>query len=335
MTMNNFGDMARAFGLRQQNTLLKQDIQQLNKELATGKTANLVEHLGGSYARLTSIERDLRLLDGYRVTISEAEQFTELMQARLGQIGAEATDYARSLITGDSSSSAASANTLTENGKVKFSSVVAMLNSEAAGRSLFAGDTTDAQPLVDADTFLAELETVVAGAATAADIETALDTWFADPAGYDTFAYGGSTTAIAPLKMSKTASVPVDVRADDPAIKEMLKGLAMAAMARAPGTTLSTAEQSKLFGTSGTALLSAENGLIGLQAKVGVAQEQIEGWSVRNQSEKAGLDHAKGALLSIDPFEAATELEAAQFQLESLYSVTVRLSQLSLVNFLR
>lgn len=335
MAMNSLGDTARAFALRHQNTMLKKDIQQLNQELTTGQAADLSKHLGGSYSRLTVIERDMRRLDGYQVSVSEAAQFTDLMQARLGQINTISSEIARSLIAGDSSNSAASAIALAEEGRVQFSTVVSMLNSEAAGRNLFSGDTTDVNPLVDAETFLAELESVVAGAATAADIQTALDTWFASPAGFDSIAYRGSTTAMAPLKMSNTASVPLNVRADNQSIKDILKGLAMAAMANAPGTSLLPGDRGELFNAAGVALLSAETGLIGLQARVGLAQEQIEGWSVRNQSERAGLDYAKGALLSVDPYEAATELEAAQFQLEALYSVTVRLSQLSLVNFLR
>jgi len=335
MAMNTLGDTARAFALRHQNTQLKKEIQTLNQELSTGKAADLADHLGGSYARLTGIERDQRRLDGYNVSISEAAQFTELMQARLGQINELSSGFARSVIAGDASNSAASALALAEEGRVQFSTVVSMLNSEAAGRNLFAGDRTDANPLVDAETMLSELETVVSGAATADDIETALDAWFSSPTGFDSFAYQGSTTAIAPLKMSDTAQVPLDVRADDPVVKDILKGLAMAAMANAPGTGLPPEEKGALFARAGTALLTAETGLVGLQSKVGLAQEQIEGWSVRNQSEKAGLDFAKGALLSIDPYEAASQLEAAQFQLESLYTVTVRLSQLSLVNFLR
>lgn len=333
--MNTLGDMARSFALRHQNTLLKTDIQRLNQELATGRAADLASHLGGSYSRLTAIERDMRMLDGYGVAVSEAAQFTELMQARLGQINSISTELSRDLLIGGASQSAVAAQALDVKARMQFSSVVAMLNSEVAGRKLFSGDTTDVNPVIDADLLLAELETVVAGATTAADIKTALDAWFAAPAGYDGIAYTGSTTALAPLRMSETASVSVDIRADDAALKDVLKGLAMAAMANAPGTTLSFREQGSLFFQSGEALLSAETGLIGLQARLGMAQEQIDRWSVRNQSEMAGLQYAKGALLSVDPFEAATELEAAQFQLESLYAVTVRLSQLSLVNFLR
>jgi flagellar hook-associated protein 3 FlgL len=47
------------------------------------------------------------------------------------------------------------------------------------------------------------------------------------------------------------------------------------------------------------------------------------------------LEIARADLVAIDPFEAATRMEAAQTQLETLYSVTARLSRLSLVDFLR
>ena len=56
--------------------------------------------------------------------------------------------------------------------------------------------------------------------------------------------------------------------------------------------------------------------------------------ATRNAAEVTSLTMAKNTLLEADPFEAATKLEEAQFQLQSLYTVTVRSSELSLVNFL-
>lgn len=335
MTMNSIGDLARAFALRQQSTTIKQDIEKLNKELVTGMAADLNAHMGGSYARLTGIERELRLTDGYAVTISEAEQLTGLMQARLDQINTIAGDYARGLIASDASSSVVTSETIAAEGRQQFETVVSMLNSQAAGRSMFAGDTTDRAALLSGDQILAELETLVAGAATATDIETAVNAWFSDPLGFDAFAYTGSDTALAPFQMSETARAIVDIKANDPALKDVMKSMAMAALATAPGTTLTAPEQATLYGRAGESLLQAERSMVEVQARLGLAEELIADWSVRNKTEKAGLEYAKGALLKIDPYEAATELEAAQFQLESLYAVTVRLSQLSLVNFLR
>lgn len=335
MSVNSLGDLARAFALRQQNNVLKNEIQTLNQELVTGMAADLAEHLGGSYARLTGIERETRVLEGYSVMIAEADQFTELMQARLEQINDIAGDFANDLIAADASNSVVTGKILAEEGRMQFNTVVSILNSEAAGRTMFSGDMTDRAALLSGDEIMAELETVVAGVSTAADLELTLDAWFSDPAGFDSFAYTGSTTALAPFQMSDTTQVDVDIRADNPVLKDILKSLAFAALADSPATSLPVPEQSTVYRSAGEGLLTSERELIVVQASLGLAQEQIANWSVRNQTELAGQDYAKGALLARDPYEAASQLEAAQFQLESLYAVTVRLSQLSLVNFLR
>jgi flagellar hook-associated protein 3 FlgL len=39
--------------------------------------------------------------------------------------------------------------------------------------------------------------------------------------------------------------------------------------------------------------------------------------------------------MAVDPFEAASELQTVQTQLETLYTITARSSRLSLVAFLR
>ncbi|MDG1170848.1 MAG: flagellin, partial [Sulfitobacter sp.] len=92
--------------------------------------------------------------------------------------------------------------------------------------------------------------------------------------------------------------------------------------------------ENSIFGKSGQALLIAGDDVIALRADVGFVEARIEKIGARNSAEATSLEYAKRALLEIDPYEAATKLEEAQFQLQSLYSVTVRMSQLSLVNFI-
>jgi flagellar hook-associated protein 3 FlgL len=89
-----------------------------------------------------------------------------------------------------------------------------------------------------------------------------------------------------------------------------------------------------LFGLSANELLQGQSGAVTLQSRVGFAQARIDTIATRNAAEVTSLQMARNALLEVDPFEAATKLEEAQFQLQSLYSVTVRMSQLSLVNYL-
>lgn len=337
MTFSTLGDLAQTFALRHRNTELKTDIQRINKELATGQAADLAKHLGGSYAQLTSIERDMRLLDAYAINISEAKQMTDVMQVRLEQVSTIASDFAGDLLAASSSGSHSTHGTLVEESTFQFRTIIETLNSQSAGRSLFSGDETRVAPLADPDTILAGLATAVAGATSALDIESAVDIWFTNPAGFDAVAYTGGANGQGPLKLSETSEISVDVRANAPELKSILAGLAKV-IASELGTLpqpLPLEEKNQLRERAAVTLMSAQEDLIGLQAELGLAQEQIDRWSVRNETSRSTLDYAKGALLSVDPYERATELEAAQFQLESLYTITSRLSRLSLVNFLR
>lgn len=333
MTFSTLGDLAQAFALRHRNTAVKTDIQRLNQELATGQAADLTKHLGGSYAELTGIERETRLLNAYAVNITEARNFTNVMQTRLEQVSTIASDFAGDLITSVSSGSLATQAAFVNEAELHFQTVVASLNSQSAGRFLFSGDATNTPALVNPDDILAELDTVLTGATTRADIENRVDLWFSDPLGFEAFAYTGSDTALGSFKMSETTRVSVDARANAESLKSVLAGFAKVIASDA--STLGLEDQKELRKNAATTLMTAQEELIGLQAELGLAQEQIETWSVHTEASRTALNYAKGALLSVDPYERATELEAAQFQLESLYTITARLSRLSLVNYLR
>lgn len=333
MSFSNLGDLAQTFALRHRNTELKTDIQRIGKELASGQAADLAKHLGGSYAYLTSIERDMRLLGAYGVNLTEARQMTDMMQIRLEQVSTITGDVAGKLIAASGSTSTATQGTLAAEARLQFRTIVDTLNSQFAGRSLFAGDATNLAPLAEADTILADLDSALSGATTALDIDAAVDSWFASATGFDALAYTGGTAPLSPLKLSETAELSVDVRANAREIKSILAGLAKVIASDAD--TLPLEDRTALRDRAATDLMTAREDLIGLQAELGLAQEQIDKWSVRNETSRTTLDYAKGALLAVDPYERATELEAAQFQLESLYTITSRLSRLSLVNFLR
>lgn len=335
MTFSSLGDMAQSYSLRYRNTVLKNEILRLGDELATGQANDLAKHLGGSFARLSDLERSLRLAEGYQVNISEAKSMTDTMQSRLEQMSDVASKFANTLIASSSTGDLGNRGALAKEAEAHFDTFVGILNSRSAGRSLFAGDATDQAALATADTIFAELDTVLAGATSALDVQSSLDTWFNDPAGFDTIAYLGGSGDLAPIKLSETSDISAQVKADQTEFKDMFKALAKASYAQDSTLLLSDADRQTLWEDAGLSLMTAQDALIEVQASLGLAQEQIETWGVRNESEMLSIGYARGALLNVDPYETATELEAAQFQLESLYTITARLSQLSLVNFLR
>ncbi len=89
-----------------------------------------------------------------------------------------------------------------------------------------------------------------------------------------------------------------------------------------------------MYKLTGIALQTGQDVLTDLRSRIGFTEARIETIAVRNQAEETAVEFSRNQLLAADPFETATELENVQFHLQSLYSVTVRSAQLSLVNFL-
>lgn len=334
MNSSGIGDLAQSFLMRHRNTALKQDISRLTEELATGQSSDVRHLLVGNYAFLADVERKGVVLGGFSVATSEATQFTGAVQLALGQFADHTQRLTTAMVGGGSSPNGATAEDLATEARDGLAAMFASLNSNSAGRQLFSGNSTNQLPLVDADTVLADLSAAIAGAATPADMLAQATAWFDNPAGFLASAYQGSASPMSDFDVSEHESVSLDVRASDPLFFAAFRGAALGALATDPTFALTPDEQTELFGLTAQELLQGQSGAISVQARVGFAEARLDRIATRNAAEVTSMNMAKNLLLEVDPFEAATKLEEAQFQLQSLYSVTVRMSQMSLVNYL-
>lgn len=330
----SLGDLAQSFMLQRRSVSLRQDMSRLTDELSSGQVADIREVLSGNHNYLTGLERSLEVLDGYSVANAEATYFTGAMQITLERVQNFGSELGLDLILAGGGPIGVISGNPSDNAQIQLQGVINSLNDDVAGRSMFAGTTTDQTPLPSADDLLAQVLAVVTGQTTPEDIVAAAENWFNDPAGFDTVAYTGSDTALAPFVLSDTERVTLDVRANDPAVKDLLLHMTVAALAEDPVLGLDVNQQSELLRINGLGLQSNQDQLTSLRAKIGFTEERISLIAARNQAEETSTEFARNALLAADPFETATELENVQFQLQGLYSVTVRSSQLSLVNFL-
>jgi len=328
------GDMAQSFMLRRQNVQLKQTMNTLAQELASGRVQDTAKHLGGDYSFLAGFERSLAVLDQHNSSVDEAALFASSGQAALQRISDVTNGLSATLVAVTPSTVGPILTNASSDARNQLSSIVSALNTDVAGRSLFAGVDTNVAPMASADTLISELRTAVAGAPDTASRIAAADAWFASGGPFDTLAYGGSTTSLAATTLPGGETIDTGVRADEQAFRDILKNVALAAVADDPALGLTQQDQAALLQQSASGLLSSQDGLITLQARVGSAEERIENASTAIASERTSTEYAKGALLDVDPYEAATRLEDVQFQLESLYSITVRMSRLNLTRFL-
>ncbi|HMO72969.1 MAG TPA: flagellin, partial [Paracoccaceae bacterium] len=214
-----------------------------------------------------------------------------------------------------------------------FEAAVAALNTRLGDRSLFAGVATDGPALAPARDILDAIALAAAAETTAAGVEAAVGAWFADPAGFAAQFLGGAPRA--PLLLSSEDTATLAVTALDPALRDTLASLALGALIDRGTPPLPDAERGALAQRAGERLLAGQTARAELQAAVGTQEGRIAAAARRNTAETAALEIARAGLLSVDPADTATRLQATQTQLETLYAVTVRLSRLSLADFLR
>lgn len=335
--MNSYGlgDLAQTFLLQRRGAAIKADMTRLTDELASGKVSDVKAVLAGNVSYLSDIEGDLRTLSAYKVAGTEAAQYASTAQNALDRMDASASTLSAALLGVAASAVGPVLDQLSGDATNEFSSLVSALNTNIAGRSIFAGAATDRPALVNSDTILTDLRAAIAGNTSPGDIKDAVDQWFDDPAGFRASAYIGSDTSLAPFQVSEDAQVSVGLKADDAVFRELLKSTALAAVAADGGLDLSSGDQQELLLVAGSALFEAKAQLTATQGKLGSAEARLDQIITRNAARDTSLQFAKSELLQADPYDTATQLEAVQFQLQSLYTITSRMSDLSLVNFIR
>ena len=114
-----------------------------------------------------------------------------------------------------------------------------------------------------------------------------------------------------------------------------MKAFALAALVGEGALFPDTVERAALTTVAGERMLSADYDLALVRARVGSGEARIDEADARNNAEKYALEIARNEITAIDPYQTAVELEAITDQLETLYTLTVRLSRLSLAEFLR
>lgn len=334
MSLQTIGDLARGAMLRRQNTELKTQMARLTQEVSTGRTADPVRHLSAQMAGLADIEQSLTLNRSYKTAAAEAGVMASTMQAALGRVEAETGELANSLLFAKSTTGPVEVPIMSGQARDTLDALVSSLSTRAAGRALFAGSDVSVQPLAQADTLVSSVQAALGGASDAASVEAAVTGFFAPGGDFESLIYQGGSEPLGAISLGAGEAVTLDIRADSAALRDALQNSVLAVMAGDQSLSLTNADRQTLLARAGEGLLSAQGKMAILRGDLGQAEHRIEQASSRIASEISGLEVARNTLTAIDPFTSASELEAVQLQLETLYTITARSSRLNLVNFL-
>jgi flagellar hook-associated protein 3 FlgL len=328
------GDAAQQFTSSRTTGSLKSELFRLTQSLSTGKTTDLTQKLEGQTERFSSLKYSLGQLAAYQKTNIETAQHLAGMQAVLGQVDSVRGAMAERLLLVNESSTNAQVDEAAQSSRSAFETVVSAMNTRIADRALFGGAAVKQAPLAPAADMLAEISTSLAGLTDATSIIAAVDAWFDDPLiGFPAVGYLGNTGPAVEKRISDTQSITVTARADEPGVVDVLKATALAAIASelpALGMTAKT----EILTRSGESLFAGATDLTAIQATLGFSEGTVSDAIAENSAQITAFSILQNDIVSVDPFETATELQAVQLQLETHFSMIGRLSQLSLLRYI-
>lgn len=317
--------------LIRQSASLRAELGRATTEMTTGIVSDPGAHLKGQFTALAGIDHSLARIDGFAATTADLDLMAESVQSALTHISATADDVASRLLGSGALSSATQLSALTASAAQGFQSVVSALNASIAGRSLFGG-TEAGDPLPDAETLLTALQGAVAAATSAAAAQNAIRDWFTDPTGYTADYAGGPARAAVAVAPGESAGLTVT--ALDQGLRDTLAGLATMALLDRGLLSGDHSARRDLALAAGQGLTTGADARAELASRVGVVQEQVANAKARNGAEKTALGLARLSLIEADPYETAARLQDLETRLDAFYTLTARLSRLSLTEYL-
>ena len=305
---------------------IRERITATSAEATTGRRSDLTLHLSGRIGKAMLSQKALSDVSSQRGQLTLRGERLDLAQQALSNVQNSVAGITTNMLSALGADHETGIATAARDAESALDAVFSALNVRHGERYLFSGDATSSVPFPDTDQLLDDIRQIALTATDAADFEAQVDTYFNDPAGsWQQTIYQGTATA------SDSESVP----GTDPAITKLVSGLAvLAASGPDNGVALLKTEKSVIH--SATVRLSeGETALTTLRAEKGVNQQRIADDLSALETEETILNEALNKIAGRDQYEAATELRELENTLEASYLLTARLSNLSLLNFLR
>lgn len=335
MTTVGIGDMSQAFLNSRNINSVKARLNTLNSELNTGRISDIALSLRGQTSVIDGLDRDIKLLQEFETSNSMLASSLERLQLTFGSIDDMRNSMVEQFLPLTADSLDTEFELAAKRARSDMATIVSKINQRDAGQAMLSGVSVDVVPLAAAEDMLGDIVTLVGPATDAATIISTVTNWFETPgAGFDTLGYVGDTGGPLRKRISQNETLSLQARADDPAVRSVLKGVALAAISDALPSAIDNDVRAELMRASAEELLSASADLVALRAGIGENEERISLAQTTQAAQNSAFSIARNDMTLADPYETATRLQDVQRQLELQFTSTARLSQLSLVNYL-
>ena len=332
-----------------QNTRIDANIQNLQREIATaqrqistGKKADVFSGLGGGDARaLIELRSELSRRDEYMNAIRTSNLRMRAMEAALTGIQDVLSSFRADLFEQGGAPSEAAAPHLQTIAKSAFSRVTDLLNTAIDGRYLFNGYDTSTKPVIDSETVLGNFATAFGapeGGGLANIIAAADDTYdgltttgFFE---YQTNYLAAEQTSGETFKTKISDAVQVDYGelASDSSFTQALNVFAV--FSNYDFDSVNKAEFQDLLNWGRDQIEASFDGVNVMVGSLGVHRQTMERQSIEHENFSGIIQDQIVDMEDVDKAEAITRFQTLQTQLETSYQVTALVRKLSLSNFI-
>jgi flagellar hook-associated protein 3 FlgL len=332
---------------------LQTNLVKANKELISGREADIGLKLGSKTGDTLSLRQDRAELDA--MTDSNATTLLRIKSTykALDQVRTVANDFMNALIATPITPS--SVDAIKYQAEANLQGMISSLNTDAGGQFVLGGVNSQERPLnsysgagapsaaktaVDA-AFAAAPPLGFGFGQDAADVSTItpdqmkefLDGPFADLfQGANWQNWSNASSDNIQSRISPQERIEASANANDEAIQRLSMAYTMVFDLGLSGLSDETREV--LINRAIETFSAALSGLTGMQAKLGTVQEKVEQANERMSLQKDILDEQVAQLEAVDPAEAKVRIDQLMTQIQMSYSLTAQLKSLSLINYI-
>lgn len=313
-------------GLSPEIKTIRERLETTSKETVTGRYEDMTHHLSGRISQAMLGQKAIDDIEQQGVRLNIREGRLELTQRSLEVVQTSVSGLSARMQAAMASEDTTSKNATARDSKAALNETFSALNARYGERYLFSGDAATTPPFASVDDLLSDIRQIAVTATDEADFATQLDTYFNSPTGgWRTNIYAGTDTA----------SDPDSIPGTNDSIIQIVSGLAVMALSGADESLpLFNGASDPVFAAA-QSVANGQTTLTNLRASVGLSQAQVETEKESLGIEKTVLTAAFNELTARDQYEAASELKNLESSLEAAYTLTSRLSNLTLLNFLR
>lgn len=329
----------------------QKEMLQLQEETVTGRHSDVGAVLGAKTARTLNLHRDLQRMESLKSTNALTTQRLSASQLALGQMSGAANDAMEVLIALSGIKSADQLALPQQSIGNALSTFTAAANTSFSGEYLFAGINSDVMPFrnyfqtspaspakIAFDTEFASFMTASGYSSTEEITPAAMESFIADleASFMDDSYWEANWSNASDENMQSRVSAAETVQSSTNTNAEGMRRMALGLVLGQELLALGVSEQTRKT-VSDAAIDNmgrAISGVDGERSKLGISEARVTQANVSLNAQITILSASIQDMEGIDTYEAATRVTTLESQLSLAYTLTSRIQNLSLLNYL-